>query len=279
MIRFRFRLRTLLLLVAAASVPCFVVGTWLRDRELENNAIERWKAAGATVIVDAFPPGWLPVSRSSNFWDRIIALENPAPRLTDDDLAGVHRLKHLTRLDLTGTQISDCGLSHLRGTAISSLSLERTSISDEGLRSLERLQLSSLNLNATAIKGPGLAAFTNMPIERLDAEPSQLEDEGLRQIGKLTQLRLLFVSSPNITDGGLRYLSRLTNLERLSIEGKKLTDDGIVRIAQDLTALQDLIVGGGAVTDDCNRRLRAIRPMLNVTVTHSSAEKVQPIRE
>lgn len=79
-----------------------------------------------------------------------------------------------------------------------------------------------------------LALLPRFPeLEELDMDECPIGDEGLKHIGAMRNLRLLYVSGTGVTDEGLRNLGRLTSLEGLhlgktDIRGKGLAHLGCV---------------------------------------------------
>ena len=71
-------------------------------------------------------------------------------------------MTNLTSLSLSGTQVTDSGLSNLKGlTKLSRLSLGKTQVTDAGLVHLKGLtNLTWLDLEGTRVSDAGLAQLT-----------------------------------------------------------------------------------------------------------------------
>ncbi|MBP9898959.1 MAG: hypothetical protein KBF28_11340, partial [Gemmatimonadales bacterium] len=73
-------------------------------------------------------------------------------------------LPHLTRLKLTGTRVTDAGVTRLDGLAyLEYLNLVDTDVSDAGLRALERLpRLRTIHLWGTRVTVGGVARLQQL---------------------------------------------------------------------------------------------------------------------
>jgi len=74
--------------------------------------------------------------------------------VTDPTLTSLGPLKHLTKLDLAGSAISDAGLAALTDLPLKSLYLQRTGITDQGFRQhlMPMETLMELNLSKTRVE-------------------------------------------------------------------------------------------------------------------------------
>jgi internalin A len=54
-----------------------------------------------------------------------------------------------------------------------------------------------------------------------------ISDAGLRELGELKDLTVLYLSRTAITDAGLKELRKLTNLSELEARLTRITDDGV----------------------------------------------------
>ncbi len=68
------------------------------------------------------------------------------------------------------------------------------------------------------VTGTGFAALANLPIEELHLGFSKgLNNDGLKEIGKIKTLRVLNLPQGKHNDDGMKELAGLTNLEELSV--------------------------------------------------------------
>jgi Leucine-rich repeat (LRR) protein len=176
----------------------------------------------------------------------------------DGDLGALGALKRPSELSLTGTQVTDAGLVHLKGwsglqrlvldglpitdaglvalkdlPALTDLSLRRTQVSDAGLASLKELKkLRRLVLDGTALRGLGLAnnlkELTELTELRLGC--ATLTDLAAKQFGELKALKRLerlSLAGSSIGDETLKHLHGLTGLRELDLTGTKVSAEGI----------------------------------------------------
>ena len=95
------------------------------------------------------------------------------PQVTDAELACFEKLPELFSLRLIGTNISDVGLTHLKGaTILQHLDLARTKVTDAGLSHLKGLrQLRSLDLGGTKVTDAGIEYLQGLTeLESLNLE-------------------------------------------------------------------------------------------------------------
>jgi hypothetical protein len=156
-------------------------------------------------------------------------------RLTDDDLVALKdpAFAQVTDLNLiagpaamiTGVDVTDAGLTHIRHLPLTTLSLRGTRIADAGLVHLRDLPLESLVLGYTLVTDEGLEHLTSLPLTILDLEATRVTDDGLRHLADLP-LRSLSLNYAPITDAGLRHLRELP-LGQLMLIGTDITGDGL----------------------------------------------------
>lgn len=170
------------------------------------------------VAVDAADEA--PPLASSRRWDEIVRLlaAHPSARLhaegqmTDEVLASVARVEHLTALDLSGSR----------------------ALTDEGARQLVRLRgLRHLDLSGTAITDRALEILCELPaLETLGLAMTHISDEGLASLTQCRELREVNLSWTHTGDGALRALAGMPKLHTLST-GNNITDAGM-RLLHDL---------------------------------------------
>ena len=107
-------------------------------------------------------------------------------------------------------------------------------------------QIKELRLAQTKVKGPSLAPFVKL--EDFDLSYSPFDDEGMRYLSGLKELKHLALRDTLVTDEGLKHIAGLTKLEVLDLYGAKVTDAGLKQLSN-LTHLQKLNVLGASITD------------------------------
>ena len=123
----------------------------------------------------------------------------------------------LSALHLTGSDVSDSGLSHLESlTALSELHLGFTQATDSAIAHVRGLaNLSDLNLRRTRITDAGLSHLTGLTkLSALDLVGTRITDAGLAHLKSLSNLKTLEVRDTHVTDAGARELQKaLPNLK------------------------------------------------------------------
>ena len=125
-----------------------------------------------------------------------------AEAVTSIEALGGRYRQYNQKLHLSGTQITDGGLVHLKGlTSLRQLNLSDTQITDAGLEHVKGfVKLESLSLVGT-----------------------QITDVGLKSLVDLSRLSTLNLAETQITDVGLKHLRKLTNLRQLLLSGTPTT--------------------------------------------------------
>ena len=87
-----------------------------------------------------------------------------------------------------------------------------------------------------------------------------LNDEQLKQLTGLKQLKDLNLHGTGVTDEGLKLLKGLTTLERLALGGTMVTDEGLKQL-KGLRALESLELRNTFVTDEGLRPLKELQAL------------------
>ncbi len=158
----------------------------------------------------------------------------PLPKLAPWDLQA---------LNLSGCEIKDADLIHLRGLT----------------------WLEDLDLSCNRFTGFGLAHLGAMLLlERLDLYGGDLTDEGLGHLPALPSLRELSLAIHfELTDGALAHLNKFPVLGDLNLRSTPVGDGGIVHLKR-LKALRYLDISYTRFSRDGADRLRAALPRCNV---------------
>ena len=158
--------------------------------------------------------------------------------ITDQGMTAIKQWKHLKRLDLRGTRISDGTLEIVSGlTGLEALDIAHTEVTDIGLENLITLvNLKELAVGRGRLSNSGLVALRMLPDahppgpERSAAyasryarprrgEGSGIPEETLKAIAELKELRVLYLGFSTITPDGLRTLSSLDKVEKARTAG------------------------------------------------------------
>ncbi len=170
---------------------------------------------------------------------------NFAEQITDDGAATVKGWKHIRRLNLRGTKITDATLEFLSGVpSLEWLDIGWAQITDTGLGHLAALtNLRHLAMGGNKLTDTSLEFLRQTPqLEYLDLGGTQrtdsglwtlqLSDAGMQSVAAVTELRDLSLAGTAVTGRGLKLLSSLDKLERLNLQGcRKLKDDAATVLA------------------------------------------------
>jgi Leucine-rich repeat (LRR) protein len=86
-------------------------------------------------------------------------------------------------------------------------------------------------------------------LEMLLLHGRQASDDGLAHVGRLTNLRKLYIwNSTSVTDAGVAHLAGCRNLESLHLSESQLGDEGL-RVLSELPRLKGLSLQGNRCTD------------------------------
>ncbi len=239
----RYRLRTMLAVVALLALVIAPIASWhresLREEEiiarlasecvrglavsetevLYNNGSrvqEKEKVAGLEFGTVWSPPDWLPdglakIGVFRRLFDRARWIAIRGDRFTDSTLGLLAELSHLENLEIAKGQVTPEGLQILsRLTNLRTLKLHETAINDQ--------QLSELS---------GLAQ-----LEFLELGNADVSDAGLAPLVRLHDLGVLWLADRRITGEGLLYLKAIPHLTGLVLEADGMTDKGLLALEQ-----------------------------------------------
>lgn len=179
--------------------------------------------------------------------------------ITDDTVAKFVRLPNLKELNLTQTLVTDAVFSHVAE-----------------MKNLEVLRFEGLS----SVNGRGLqvlAKAKNNLLRELHASRTPLGIAGLKHIKLIPSLRLLDITSSNLTDQQLYELRGAGNVVTLKLGFNLLTVAGMPAVVT-LRDLEDLDIQNNMMIDD--RALGALSKMkglktLNVTRTSCTPRGLQ----
>lgn len=148
-----------------------------------------------------------------------------APPQADDELGRL-----ITSLDLSGTQVSDAGLVHLKDcTDLRHLYLGATQVSDAGLANFKGFKnFTALKLHDTTVTDTGLAHFKdskNLTWLFLNRTPTT--DAGLAHFKDCKNLTILDLSSTKVSDAGLAHARDWQIVDTILLSGTRVTDVGL----------------------------------------------------
>jgi internalin A len=207
-----------------------------------------------------------------------------AEQITDQGISAIKDWKHLKRLNLRGTRISDGSLeivSHL--TQLEALDIANTPVTDNGLDSLMTLiNLKELSLGRRRESDNEVEVLRLLPTitylnlsgpsdaERPDSAYRRAGDAGpmradlVRAIAELKDLRVLKLGYSNITADGLRILGGLQQVERLGLEAcPRIGDEAAAELAN-WKSLKYVDLQETKVTEKGAEALRRAKPGITI---------------
>ncbi len=164
--------------------------------------------------------------------------------IADSDLRHIAVLPNLHFLIIQAPNITDEGLLHLRGVR-GVKQFEFTSNRRASGKNWHFLsgwqQLRSLSFHDSLFDDDDVRTLPALKnLKKLRVSETIISDAGLERISLLTSLESLDLSSTQVSDVGLVHLSRLSNLKELSLENTNVTDKGIKELQK---ALPNALIG------------------------------------
>jgi hypothetical protein len=203
--------------------------------------------------------------------------------ITDQGMTAIRNWKHLKRLNVRGTRISDATLeivSHMSG--LEAIDIANTAVTDNGLDQLITLvNLKELSLGRGRLSNVALEtvrmfpALTWLDLSGARPEPPDMAgrrrasaggipEESLQAMAELKELRVLKLGYSGIDAAGLRILATLERVEKLGLEGCQRVDDSAAAELVHWKSLKYLDLQDTAVTAKGLESLRNARPELHV---------------
>jgi len=156
---------------------------------------------------------------------RLVELSLAATGVSDEQLKDLSGLRHLRKLNLEATEISDLGVRHLaRLSELTELSLNSTTVSDAGLARLAGMRkLRRLSLDNTYIEGLGVVHLQTLKeLADLSLRGSPVKDAGVAELSRIPSIRRLSLAYSDITSQGMAHLESLPALTELDRKSTRL---------------------------------------------------------
>jgi len=194
-------------------------------------------------------------------WKHLKRLNVRGTRISDGTLEIVSHLTELEALDIANTPTTDNGLDNLITlTRLKELSLGRRRLSDSVLELLRLLP----TLTYLDLSGPRSADRPDLVFGTRSGEPGAMDDNTARAISELKELQVLKLGYSNISADGLRILSSLTQIEKLGLEFCTLVDDAAVVELANWKGLKYADLQETKVTEKGLETLRTLKPGLKI---------------
>jgi Leucine Rich repeat len=221
---FQFSLRTLMIVVLIAAIPCAWLRSKIEQKRQERQTVEAILKSGGDVKYDyqtASPPatapglGWLRSMLGEDFFSEVVSVsiyddffkQLLWPNAADSQLTRIKDLSHLESLYLSRTNTTDAGLENIKNlTKLKDLNLDETDITDAGMTNLKGL----------------------MHVKSLSLALLKITDAGLANLEGMTELEsLMLYKTSGVTDAGLVHLKGLKQLKAVDLNGTSVTSAGI----------------------------------------------------
>jgi hypothetical protein len=141
--------------------------------------------------------------------------------------------------------------------------------------------LKTLTLEELNVTDQGLIELGKLTqLIKLNLFGTEVTDAGMNHIGKLTELRTLQLGKTRITDAGLKELRGLTALKTLGLWKTGITDQGLKEIGE-FKELKTLYLGKTAITNEGLKQLTGLKKLriLYVEDTRVTYDGVMTLRE
>ena len=141
-------------------------------------------------------------------------------------------------VDWTNATIDDDALEPLQELTVGAVILNGAAITDVGLQTLGALpDLIALDVRECKITNAGLAHLTGLQkLKSLQLSgksgATTVDDGGMEQLAKLTQLKVLGLDYLWVSEEGLAKLQPLANLERLFLSQTLIDDAAVAQLPQ-----------------------------------------------
>jgi Leucine-rich repeat (LRR) protein len=196
-----------------------------------------------------------------------------AEQIGDEGASAVRNWKHLRRLNLRGTKITDATLEMLANVqSLESLDVGYAQLTDVGPAHLTGLNnLRELSIGGNKLTAAGLEFLREMPhLTYLDLSGSQRTDsglwsitltsEGIEAIATVTDLSELNLAGSAISANGLKTLEPLPKLTRLTLQNCKRIAHDAVPVLSSWRRLRWLDVAGTSLTPEDIAAIRKALP-------------------
>jgi hypothetical protein len=237
---YQYRLRSLLILVTAASLPLSWLAVKIHQGRRQKAAVAAIQALGGSVKYDSAmsrTPAWLRSSLGDDCFANVVLVDLRKTHATDVDIAFLDDLPKLCFLGLSDTMVTDSGMKHLQGlSGLGFLLLGNTQITDVGLCHIADLQrLDELNLGGTLVTDNGLKKLAGLSqLQVLGLYDTRITDAGLKDISKLSGMLELYMDMTAVTDTGIDNLKELKHLGMLSLKKTRVTEAGVAKLQRAL---------------------------------------------
>ncbi|MFN8551357.1 MAG: protein kinase [Candidatus Obscuribacterales bacterium] len=172
---------------------------------------------------------------------------------------------------LGNSAIKGPGLAYLIRIPLVKLEMQRSSITERGLLEISKMKtLKALVLDGISVPQSAWQHLQNLPqLKELSIRDVDLNDEGLRNICKISNLRRLQIDgNSGITKDGYAQLLKLKNLELLGV-GEMNSSDDLIDVLLRMPKLQILYINKTSITDAQLKRLSSSKVLHEIELEKS----------
>ncbi|RMX66137.1 hypothetical protein DD238_003422 [Peronospora effusa] len=182
----------------------------------------------------------------------------------------ISRLKHLERLDVGETSLTDNELLEIcnGNRNLKALNISDTEVSDYGTFGLAKLkELRILRLDTKLVTSRALANVSFLSrLEKLDLFGANITDNGLLHLVRLHKLQELSICGGNISDRGVGIISKLTSLTSLNLSQNRNIRTKSMFYLRSLTGLRCLNLSNTGISALSLRHLSPLKELQFLSV-------------
>ncbi|RCS44676.1 hypothetical protein DTL42_17285 [Bremerella cremea] len=264
----QFGLRTLLLFCLLVAIV-FGLLRWQMDgihrqhavakELLEKGASIEWKTSGLRWVRD-----WV----GDYYFTQVVAIHLQEKKLHDADLQVLEDLPALERLYLAGNPlITDATIGHLQGLKhLRRLALCATGITDDGLTKLATLQeLEALDIKHTQVTQAGLSRLAPLPnLEEL-YHRFEFTDEGLAAVAQLPVVHFRELQVQELSEQGFALLPKI-RFSGITLQSPQVPD--WPRFLYHHPTMGQIVLSDAAITDEQAKQLIKTNDLYKVILTN-----------
>ncbi|MBI3823735.1 MAG: hypothetical protein HY289_13785 [Planctomycetes bacterium] len=203
-------------------------------------------------------------------------------KMTGVGLGGLSSCKDLAELELPFSGATDAGLKEIATLrqlkVLKMVGADKKKVTDAGVRQLFKLeQLTELvicqngnSLDASAFVGVGKLKQLRI----VDFSNSSADDNTLKELSTLPQLRQLWFYGTRMTDAGMAHLGKVATLEEVNV-GFEVTDKGVKSLIG-LKQLRRVGLYNSQVTGNCLKDLASIQSLKELHLRTTAADSGLP---
>ncbi|MDB5342956.1 MAG: inlA 5 [Schlesneria sp.] len=248
------------------------------DSTEESKAVAKIELLGGQVTRNDALPGYpvvgIKFGNGSRFGDKSAHFLSHVPHLTRLHLSGLQitdlclreitKSEALTEVDLYKCPlVTDAGVQELMKlrnlTYLGCMNCEQ--ISDEAVQGIENLtQLKTLYIGGVQFRDIGALRIDGLKELNELALSGQVTDVGLKAIARLPKLTILYLGGTQVTDACIADLLSLKHLKTLALDNRNITDAGVKEVVK-LNELTTLHLGATKITDASMKELKTLRDL------------------